>query len=66
MKKIKKRIIDFIESEEGGVDTDKVIKVGGITLVLLLGSSVGGEYGCYDHNNCVVHTNSIEWKGFAD
>jgi|GEM_PF-5604128 len=64
---IKKSIIDFIESEEGGIDKDKVIKVGGITLVLFLGSVSGGEYGGgYAHNNYVVHTNFVEWEGFTE
>lgn len=56
---LNKKIIDFINSEEGGIDSDKIIKVGGITFTLLLGH-VSAEYvPTYGHNNYVLHNNFV-------
>ena len=60
-KRFNKKVLDFISSEEGGVDSDKIIKVGGLALTLLLGQA-GAEYvPPYAHNNYVVHSNFIEF-----
>jgi len=58
---LNKKIIDFVNSEEGGIDSDKIIKVGGITFTLLLGH-VGAEYiPTYAHNNYVAHNNFVKF-----
>jgi hypothetical protein len=58
-KGLNKKIIDFVNSEEGGIDSDKIIKVGGMTFILLLGH-VSAEYvPTYAHNNYILHNNFV-------
>ena len=58
-RELKRQIIDFVNCEEGGIDADKVVKVGGLTFTLLLGS-VGAEYiPTYGHNNYILHNNFV-------
>lgn len=61
MKRIfRRKVLEFISSEDAGVDTKKVIAVGGLAFSLLL-SQAGAEYvPAYGHSNYVMHTNFIE------
>jgi hypothetical protein len=57
----KRKVLEFISSEDAGIDTKKVIAVGGLTFILLLGQA-GAEYvPPYGHSNYVMHNNFVEF-----
>jgi hypothetical protein len=59
---LRRTVVDFISSEEGGVDVDKAIVVGGIAFALLAGQVGGTNYlPVYGHHNYVVHSNFVEY-----
>jgi hypothetical protein len=55
-----RKVLEFLGSEDAGVDSVKVISVGGLAFSLLLGQA-GAEYvPPYGHSNYVMHTNFVE------
>ncbi|MBI4833209.1 MAG: hypothetical protein HY811_00085 [Planctomycetes bacterium] len=73
-RKIKRKLINFIKSEKGGISKGKVIKIGGLTLGLL-GGIMGADVFARSHTNTVdmvfdptapgrlgTHTNTVSWS----
>ncbi len=60
-----RKVLDFLASEDAGVDSVKVISVGGLAFSVLLGT-VGAKYvPPYGHSNFVMHTNFVEFVEHA-
>jgi hypothetical protein len=61
----RRKVLEFISSEEAGVDAAKIVAVGGLAFTLLLGQA-GAEYvPPYGHRNYVMHTNFVEFVEHA-
>ena len=76
--KSKRTLVNFIKSESGGISSDQVIKIGGLTLGLLAAMS-GQVFAPRVHTDSVdmvfnpgapsagTHTNTVSWSwGWAN